>query len=60
MSELIVILLIVVILFGANRLPQMGASLGQGIRAFRKALSGEDDRQSRPPSGRSGKDTPKA
>lgn len=36
--ELMVILLIVVILFGATRLPQLGRGLGEGIRNFRKGL----------------------
>lgn len=35
--ELIVILLIVVIVFGVGRLPELGTGLGQGIRNFRKA-----------------------
>ncbi len=43
MSELIIILLIVVVLFGASRLPQLGAGLGQGIRSFKKALGGGED-----------------
>ena len=37
MPELLVILVIVVILFGASRLPQMGKGLGEGIRNFRAA-----------------------
>jgi len=44
MGELIIILVIVVVLFGASRLPQLGAGLGQGIRSFKKALGGEDDK----------------
>jgi sec-independent protein translocase protein TatA len=43
MGELVVILLIVVILFGASKLPQLGAGLGQGIRSFKKSFSGEDE-----------------
>ncbi len=43
MGELVVILLIVVILFGSSKLPQLGAGLGQGIRSFKKAFSGEDE-----------------
>jgi sec-independent protein translocase protein TatA len=43
MGELVIILLIVVILFGASKLPQLGAGLGQGIRSFKKAFSGEDE-----------------
>ncbi len=46
MSELIIILLIVVVLFGANRLPQLGAGLGQGIRSFKKAIGGDADKPS--------------
>ena len=42
MGELVVILLIVVVLFGASKLPQLGAGLGQGIRSFKKALSGDE------------------
>jgi sec-independent protein translocase protein TatA len=43
MGELVVILLIVVILFGASKLPQLGAGLGQGIRSFKKSFGGEDE-----------------
>jgi sec-independent protein translocase protein TatA len=43
MGELVIILLIVVILFGASKLPQLGAGLGQGIRSFKKSFSGEDE-----------------
>ena len=42
MGELLVILLIVVVLFGASKLPQLGAGLGQGIRSFKKALSDDE------------------
>jgi len=38
MSELLVILLVCLLLFGANRLPQIGRSLGEGIREFKRAL----------------------
>jgi sec-independent protein translocase protein TatA len=48
--ELILILLIVLLLFGASRLPQIGAGLGQSIRGFKKALGGEDDKPAGPPS----------
>ncbi len=37
MPELLLILLVVVLLFGAKKLPELGDSLGKGIRAFRKA-----------------------
>ncbi len=42
-TELLVILAIVVLLFGASRIPEVGKALGSGIRNFKKALSGEID-----------------
>jgi sec-independent protein translocase protein TatA len=39
MPELIVILLIVLVLFGANRLPEIGTGLGKAIRGFKKGMS---------------------
>jgi len=41
LPEILVILLIVFVLFGASRLPEAGKALGAGIRNFKKALSGE-------------------
>ena len=42
--ELIVILAIVVLLFGARKLPDIGKGIGEGIRNFKDALrSGQDD-----------------
>jgi sec-independent protein translocase protein TatA len=38
MGELLVILLVLVLLFGASKLPQLGSGLGEGIRSFRKAF----------------------
>jgi len=42
-TELIIILVIVVILFGVGRLSKIGGELGGGIRAFRESLSEESD-----------------
>ncbi|MDJ0836518.1 MAG: twin-arginine translocase TatA/TatE family subunit [Acidobacteriota bacterium] len=42
--EILVIVLLVVIIFGAKRLPQLGSGLGQGIRNFKKSVSGEEDK----------------
>jgi sec-independent protein translocase protein TatA len=36
------ILLIVVLLFNARRLPELGSALGRGMHAFRKGLEGKD------------------
>ena len=41
--ELIVILSIVVVLFGASRIPQLGRGIGEGIRNFKKGLKGDDN-----------------
>ena len=41
-TELIVIFLIVVVLFGASRIPQIGKGIGEGIRNFKKGLKGDE------------------
>lgn len=43
-QELLVILLIVIIIFGASKLPQLGKGLGEGIRNFKKGLKSDEDR----------------
>ena len=47
-GELLVIVIIVLVLFGAKRVPEIGASFGKGIREFKKNIS-EADRQIREP-----------
>jgi len=42
-TELLIILVIVVILFGSGRIAKLGGELGHGLREFRKGLSGEDE-----------------
>ena len=42
-TELLIVLVIVVILFGSGRIAKLGGELGQGLREFRKGLSGEDE-----------------
>ena len=41
-SELLIILLIVVIIFGASKLPKLGRGMGEGIRNFKQGLKGDD------------------
>ena len=41
-TELIVIFLIVIVLFGASRIPQIGKGIGEGIRNFKKGLKGDE------------------
>ena len=43
MPELIIILVIVLVIFGANRLPQLGEGLGKAIRGFKKGISDSPD-----------------
>ncbi len=41
--ELMIILAIVLVVFGASRIPEIGSSIGKGIRNFKKATSGKDE-----------------
>ena len=43
MPELIVILVIVLVVFGAGRLPEIGSALGKSIKKFKKASDGKDE-----------------
>ena len=47
-TELMMILVIVLVLFGARRVPEIGASIGKGIREFKKNIS-DVDREVREP-----------
>jgi sec-independent protein translocase protein TatA len=42
MGEMLVILAIVVLIFGVNKIPQLGKGLGEGIRNFKSALKETD------------------
>ena len=42
-TELLIILGILLLVFGASRIPELGKSLGSGIRGFQKAVKGEDE-----------------
>ena len=44
-SELVIIFLIIVVLFGASRIPQIGRGLGEGIRNFKKGLKGGEEEE---------------
>ena len=43
MPELVVILVIIMIIFGANKLPQIGSGLANGIRNFKKGIDEKDE-----------------
>ncbi|MBX3272640.1 MAG: twin-arginine translocase TatA/TatE family subunit [Sandaracinaceae bacterium] len=42
-QELLIVLLIVLVVFGASRLPQIGEGLGKGIRNLKRSLKADDD-----------------
>ncbi len=44
-TELLIILLVIMLIFGARRLPEIGTSLGRGIRTFKSAVTGEDEKK---------------
>jgi sec-independent protein translocase protein TatA len=55
-TEIMLILLVVLLLFGAKRLPEVGASIGKGIREFKRSLTetqdaimGADEQRNLPP-----------
>ncbi len=48
MWELVIIFAVLLLLFGARRLPEMGRSLGRGMREFKEAVTGKDDEDERP------------
>jgi len=43
LPELLVILVIVLLIFGAGKIPQIAKSLGEGIKEFKKSMGGKDD-----------------
>lgn len=46
--ELLIILVIVVIIFGVGKLPEIGSALGKGIKNFKKSVSGNNDSANQP------------
>ncbi|MBU4261158.1 MAG: twin-arginine translocase TatA/TatE family subunit [Proteobacteria bacterium] len=45
MPELLVILVIIVIIFGAGKLPEIGSGIGKGIKNFKNATKEEEDKK---------------
>jgi sec-independent protein translocase protein TatA len=46
--EIAIILVIVLVIFGAKRIPELGRSLGKGMRGFKGALEGDEDDEPEP------------
>lgn len=44
-QELLVILAIIVVIFGASKIPQLGKGLGEGIRNFKKGLKDDEGKE---------------
>jgi len=44
-QELLIILVLVMIIFGAGKLPQVGSSLGKGLRNFKKGMSDAEEEE---------------
>jgi sec-independent protein translocase protein TatA len=42
-TEMIILLVVLLVFFGPKRLPEMGRSLGKGMREFKDSISGKDD-----------------
>ena len=47
-AGLIVILIVALLVFGPKRLPEIGRSLGRGMREFKESVSGRDDKSELP------------
>lgn len=43
MTELMIVLIIVLVVFGARKLPEIGTGLGKGIKSFKAGVSGKED-----------------
>ena len=48
LPELLIFLVVVLLLFGASRVPEIGKSVGKGMREFKDAVSGRDDDERAP------------
>ncbi len=48
-TELLLIALIIVFIFGARKLPELGKSLGEGIKNFRKSITSKEKEKKSPP-----------
>jgi sec-independent protein translocase protein TatA len=57
-TELIIILVIVILLFGVGRIGKIAGELGSGIKAFRKGMEGEDAEKAKNDTAESKTDAP--
>jgi sec-independent protein translocase protein TatA len=59
-EKLLLVVFVVLLVFGARRMPEIGASMGRGIREFQRSLSGVGDALSQAPEQRERQGTPPA
>ena len=57
--EIALVLVIILIVFGVGKLPQVGGAIGKGLRAFKKGQQGEDIEEEKPVTSRAKKATQK-
>jgi len=48
LPEIALILVILILIFGANRIPELGRGLGEGIRNFKKSIKTGDEEEKKP------------
>ncbi len=58
LPELIIILVIVIMIFGAGKLPEIGGAIGKGIKSFKKASQEPEDKKNPPSKENSDKEKP--
>jgi sec-independent protein translocase protein TatA len=44
-GELLILLLVILLVFGPKRLPEMGRSMGRGMREFKNSITGKDEHE---------------
>ena len=49
MQELLLIFVILILIFGTSRIPELGRGLGEGIKNFKKSIKGEDEPEKKKP-----------
>jgi len=47
MGELLIILAVVILLFGAKKIPQLGEGMGKAIKGFKKGLNEDEDKENK-------------
>jgi sec-independent protein translocase protein TatA len=48
-TEIVILLIVALLVFGPKRLPEMGRSLGKGMREFKDSITGKDEHVELPP-----------